>query len=211
MSKSMTLKELFSELERQGFHITNKSEGWQVFNPATPDSGLVTIHASSIGADANRGYANTLADLKRIGFSIPGANAKKGHGEYKCPDCDRTFKQAHALGAHRYRAHGYRSPNYAKDKSVRESKRKAEKAPEVPAPAKQPAKQETPYARAMALETALSSALEQVSASAHELVLIVEGTRTLHAGFEKLREEHKVLQGKHDALVKRLEVVIEDL
>lgn len=221
MAKAMTLKELFAELERQGFHITATSNGWQVFNPAVP-SGLVTIHASSVKADANRGYANSLAQLRRIGFNLPGSpeKAKSEGGEHTCPDCGRTFKQAHALGAHRYRSHGYRSPDYAKAKAKREEKvrqpeaepKPKQKAPE-PAPEKQaPEKrQETPLSRALTLETQLESALQQASAAAHELVLLVEANRTLHAGFEKLRDEHRTLMTKYDALVKRLEGVVESL
>lgn len=33
--------------------------------------------------------------------------------EHPCPDCDRTFTRAQALGAHRYQAHGYVSPTRA--------------------------------------------------------------------------------------------------
>lgn len=29
-------------------------------------------------------------------------------GNYRCPDCDRTFDRPQSLGAHRYRHHGYR-------------------------------------------------------------------------------------------------------
>lgn len=221
MSKTLSVKELFEALKAQGFDIKATTTGWMVGNPARSDAGLVAIHTSSLTADANRGYKNTIAELKRIGFEMPSGSA------HKCPDCPRSFKTVQALGAHRYRQHGYRSPDYEKAKAERDARkaRQAQVRVEAPAPAKAPeprkapepkAEKEAPKpmppaARAMALETALSSALEQAAASAHELVLLVEGARTLQAGFDTLREEHKALEAKHEALLKRLEGVLDSL